>query len=311
MQVKPQGSALITALFIMTLVAIAATAMSTRLQLDIYRTHLAITSDKLYLASQGVTFWAMNTLSTKNRHHLISREEGKVADYPTALQNAYPDVVSTGRLYDLHAFFNLNNLQDIKFHSLFFRLVEGRLKTSTGEQRKKLINSIHYWTSTYQPSRGHDEELDFYLKQKPAYLPSYQPMQSISELRLIHGVSAESYQSLVPLLTVLPEKTRINLNTAPRSLLMTLGNGLNDSDVDELLQKRGAKGFKNFNKIGQLLQNLDIPGDQITIESQYFLSVSTVSSEDLNLVTYTVLKRIKDRSEQPLISIISERLNTI
>ncbi|MFZ4077782.1 MAG: type II secretion system minor pseudopilin GspK, partial [Legionellaceae bacterium] len=53
-----KGSALISALFLMTLVAIGATAMSSRLQLDIYRTRLILTSDALSLASEAVTFWA-------------------------------------------------------------------------------------------------------------------------------------------------------------------------------------------------------------------------------------------------------------
>ena len=66
MQNKSLGSALISALFIMTLVAIAATAMSTRLRLDIYRTSTHINSDKLYLASQAVTWWAMDKLSAQN-----------------------------------------------------------------------------------------------------------------------------------------------------------------------------------------------------------------------------------------------------
>ena len=61
-----RGSALLSALFIMTLVAICATAMSMRLQLDIYRTRLTLDSDKLYLASQAVTFWAMDILSEQN-----------------------------------------------------------------------------------------------------------------------------------------------------------------------------------------------------------------------------------------------------
>lgn len=60
-----KGSALLTALFIMTLVAIVATAMSTKVQLDIYRTRLILTHDKLYFASQAVTFWSMGQLADK------------------------------------------------------------------------------------------------------------------------------------------------------------------------------------------------------------------------------------------------------
>ncbi len=97
------GSALLSALFIMTLVAIAATAMSTRLQLDIYRTSLMLNSDKLYLASQAVSNWAMDMLSTKKNFYKALHDNGEVAIFPSSLQNIYPDVIIKGNLYDLQA----------------------------------------------------------------------------------------------------------------------------------------------------------------------------------------------------------------
>ena len=84
-----RGSALISALFIMTLVAIAATAMSTRLQMDIYRTRLSVNSDKLYLASQAVTGWALAQLSTRNR-------QGQSTLFPKKLKFIYPGVITEG-----------------------------------------------------------------------------------------------------------------------------------------------------------------------------------------------------------------------
>ena len=309
MQIKARGSALITALFIMTLVAIAATAMSLRLQLDIYRTQLTLTNDKLYLASQAVTFWAMSNLTENNNHSQISSKVNAIVYYPSQLEHAYPAVITKGSLHDLQAFFNINNLQDSKFHPQFARLMENVLKKSTAEERKTLINAIQYWINPYQPERGHDDHLNAYLTQKPAYLPGYQPMQSISELRMVNGMSAKMYQSLLPFITVLPEKTFININTAPKSVLMTLVNGLSETDIDELLQARGKKGIKNAEKLHQLLQKLDIPSDQVTIESTYFLSTAAVVSEDLSLKTYTVIKRTKDRNGRLSISIVSEYLN--
>ena len=305
-----QGSALISALFIMTLVAIAATAMSTRLQFDIYRTHLTIASDKLYLASQAVTFWAMNTLSIKNQPFNFTDKEGQLLSFPAELQRVYPDVITKGGLYDMQALFNLNNLQDKKFHPLFFRLLENTLTKVNTEQNKLLLNAIYYWISPYQPERGHDESLNFYLKQNPVYLPGYQPMQSISELRLVEGVSAKTYQLLRPFVTTLPEITPININTSPKELLKSLGNGLNEEQVNELLQARGKKGFKNLQHISPLLQKLGIPNDQITIESEYYLSLATMTSEDLNFTIYTIIKRSKDKNGQISIGIINQSLNT-
>lgn len=70
-----KGGALLTALFIMTLVAIVATAMSIRLQTDIYRTRLVLTHDKLYLASQAVTFWALGELRDGKQKFTQVREK--------------------------------------------------------------------------------------------------------------------------------------------------------------------------------------------------------------------------------------------
>jgi len=310
MVAKYRGSALITALFIMTLVAIAATAMSTRLQLDIYRTRLTLTSDKLYLASQGVTFWAMNLLSTKITYTLVDEQTGKIADYPLKLQGVYPGVSSKGALYDMQGLFNLNSLLDPKSHLVFYNLLKNVLKLNSSTQQKRLIRSIYQWIIPYQPDHGQDNELNFYLNQKPAYLPGYQPLKSTSELRIIQGINTIKYQALLPYVTVLPEKTLININTAPKIILMSLGDGLSETEVDEILQERSKK-IKHLNDISLLLQKLDVPTDQITTESHYFLSISTVRLDNLNLTTYTLLKRGENNKLQPpSISIVSEQINT-
>jgi general secretion pathway protein K len=86
-QKKLQGSALLTALFIMTLVAIVATAMSTRLQLDIYRTQMTLDSDKIYLASQAGTILSMAALANNKNTFSTADAEGKVLNIPNSLTN--------------------------------------------------------------------------------------------------------------------------------------------------------------------------------------------------------------------------------
>lgn len=310
MRQAKRGSALLSALFIMTLVAIAATAMSTRLQLDIYRTSLTLTSDKLYLASQAVTFWAMDALAMKEPVFKLSDEEGKIADFPSHFQNLYPDVTTRGALYDMQAHFNLNNLQNKKFHLVFFKLLETTHTKMNKAQRKALLESIFHWLSPYQPGRG-QEYLNYYLAQKPPYLPGYQLMQSVSELRLIQGVDADLYGKLLPYLTVLPEVTPINLNTAPKSILMSLGNGLTEAGVNEIMQAREEEGIKDMEKIIELSQKLDLPRDQITIESTYYLSIATTESGDHSLKNFTVIKRNQDKQGNTSVGIVSESLNTV
>ena len=135
-------------------------------------------------------------------------------------------------------------------------------------------------------------------------------MNSPSQLRIIANVNAALYQTLMPYITALPEVTPININTASNLLLMSLGTGLSETELNELLQARGKEGFKNLNVITPLLQKLHIPNEQITLESIYYLSLSTTSSTDLNLTLYSVLKRSKDKQGHISIQVVTETLNT-
>ena len=60
-----KGSVLISALFVVSLVAIVAMAMSLRLQQNLYTTRLTLANATFYLASQLVNFCAVSALSQK------------------------------------------------------------------------------------------------------------------------------------------------------------------------------------------------------------------------------------------------------
>jgi general secretion pathway protein K len=310
-EIKKSGSALISALFIMTLVAIAATAMSTRLQLDIYRTRLSILSDKLYLASQAVSFWAMNELGDNKNQFTLADQSGKIGQFPIQFQALYPEIVTTGALYDLQSRFNLNNLSDSKYQSAFLKLLDFAPKALSATEKEALILATRNWVTPYELGQGNNEFLNYYMQQKPPYLPSQQLMQHVSEFRLIRGVDASLYTSLSNYLTALPEITAININTASAAVISTLGNGLNENQVQELLQARGENGISKLQDIAPLLQKLNIRNEQITIESQYFLNVALTSHPDLSLTSYTLLKRTKDKNDKISLTIIAESLNTI
>ncbi|MBA2652116.1 MAG: type II secretion system minor pseudopilin GspK [Tatlockia sp.] len=309
-KLKQQGSALITALFIMTLVAIAATAMSTRLQLDIYRTRLSIASDKLDLTAQAVQIWGLGELANANRKFQVSDPSGKVLDFPAKYNAIYPAVKIKGALYDLQARLNVNNVSDHKYLISFQELLKNTAKKMEQKQREELSISLLIWLNPYQPGQDAVMKLSDYLKEKPPYYPAQQFMQNISELRLLMGVDAKLYRSLQNYITALPEITPININTASKPILMSLGMGLNESQVNELIEERGKQGISDMGKINLLLQKLNIRSEQVTIESQYFMAIAYLTSEDLNLTIYTILKRKKDKNGKIIVSLIAESINS-
>lgn len=309
MQFKSRGSALLSALFLMTLIAIAATAMSTRLQLDIYRTHLSIQSEKIGLASQVVGFWAMDSLMQADLPLILLDDDGKVLDFPDELKKIYPGMQITGQVYDLQSRFNLNNLQNSAFQLVLLRLLTNTLKKVDLNDLKYIVNATVHWVSPYRLDTGFNQFLKYYSEQVPPYLPAYQVMQSVSEFRLVAGVTAKIYQLTSPMLTALPTQTQINLNTVSKQVFMALGDGFKESEADEFLQLRKEKGEFTSKDISLFFDRFKIPSEQVGIESEYYLSVAEVRSEALHLNRYVLIHRTKDRKGKLSVHVLRESFN--
>ncbi len=306
---KSQGGALLTALFIMTLVAIVATAMTSRLQLDIYRTQLVINQDKLYLASQAVTFWALNELNNPKHDFNTTLPQGQVASYPASMQSLQKNIQIRGGLYDLQARFNVNNLVEKNKLLTFLHLIHQAIPKSNQNQSIQMALATLDWVSDYDPARGKDNYTAYYLAQNPAYYPSHQLMQSKSELRLVKEVSSKHYLALESFITTLPEVTPVNINTASKEVLMSLGNGISEQKINQLLEERASKPILKLNAVGELLKKIELPLDQITVQSTYFLSLASVSSEEQQLQVYTLFQRSFDKNKKLSVKIIRVSLN--
>jgi len=306
---RNRGSALLTALFIMTLVAIVATAMSTKVQLDIYRTKLVVNHDALYLASQAVTFWAMGELDKKTNQFTKVDQQGMVSKFPKNLTNIYPNVSLNGGLYDLQGRFNLNNLVDRKTLIGFINLLNYLMPKLSEQDKIHRALAVSDWLSPFDLARGKDNYANYYLSQNPPYYPSHQLMSSSSEFRSIKDVSAANFLALAPFITALPEQTPVNINTAPKQVLMSLGNAMTDEHADKIIEARGEEGIKDIKKIDKILKKFDLPNDQITIESRYFLNVAYATANDQTLVVYSLLKRNRDKKGKISVTILRESFN--
>lgn len=309
--ITSKGSALISALFIMTLVAIATTAISMRIQLDIYRTSLTLQTDRLYLASQLISFWAMSELSNKEKTFATNLGKEKVAIFPASLEKLVPGFFIKGNLYALQGRLNLNNMVDKTYNGIFLRLLQQKIADQTPEGQKRIALSLRQWLSPYLPGRGQDEFFSYYLQQKPPYYPSQQLMQNPSELRLLFNISAQNFVDLSDFITVLPETLPININFASKPILMSLGNGLNESQVSEIIDARSKTGSIDKKDLSNLLNKLQIESSQVTIENQYFLAVAEVKSQDASLSLYSIFKRQLAKNGDVILDLMSETLNTL
>ena len=107
---KQTGAAIIVALFVTSLVAIAAIAMITRLRLDTHRTELVLNATQASLYAKGSLDWAIEQLNTDIKES--KAQPNKLTDHtpirsPIQKMNGM-SIYST--IYDAQGRYNLNNL---------------------------------------------------------------------------------------------------------------------------------------------------------------------------------------------------------
>ncbi len=290
-----QGAALITALFIMVLVVIVATAMSVTLDINISRTRYWLNATQLYYAAQGVQNWAKTLLYTDASTSTAEQTNIKIDKMP---QNFGPQVENgitiTGKIEDAQARFNLNNLQNPTNLNQFILLLKAVSPSLSQTQAKTIAEAVTHWVQFQSTVKSASQYTESYAKMHPPYQAAFRPMVSTSELILVSGITPKLYQQLRPYVTALPAFTKINLNTASVDVLMSLGAGLSRQQALAIVALRQSSGgFKNLTQINSnaSLKALNIPSNRYTLQSHFFISEAIVKREDQSLKLYTLMNR--------------------
>lgn len=294
MHTNQQGSALVTALFIVTIAAIIATAMLERLPLDIFRTNFIITRDRNAAALDLVQLWAIDFVRTLKDPPLPGKN-GELAIFPKALQSK---IALNGAIYDLQARYNLNNLAKAKSPGTFMNLLQQLLPEIPEHEQENLALALINWISPYHNDKINELLEQHYKKSNPPYQPPYQLMKNITEMRLVAGMNQTRYQQLLPFLTALPEATPININTASSPVLATLGDGLDTSAINTILSRRSGNGITKRQDLQKLARELNIPPKQITIVSKYYLCIAEAGTGENHLARMIILKKNGTRKVQ-------------
>lgn len=276
---KQQGTALILALLVVTITAAIATTMMVRQQVSISRAELVMNVQHAYLQAQGIEYAAIDRLA----NDLRNQKPNKVVDPSPIIINKQkiPGGSVQGKIIDMQSKFNINNLSMLNYIPGFINFLITIDPDINKTQAKNLTYSIHNWLV------GANTDSGYYAEQKPPYRPGNRLMTSISELRLVHGINATIYNTLLPYVTALPgNNTAINLNTAPAVVLLTLGGSITLRDATKVLQQRPF----TTNNISSIPFIKDLTGT-VVATSQYFLSQAYVTIGAQHLRLNTLLNR--------------------
>ncbi len=285
---KQRGTAIVMALFVTALVAAAAIAMIDRARIDTRRTELILRANQANFYAQGSIAWAMDQLindwTQKQPDKLIDRTPIK------SPVNKIPGGIIFSVIYDAQSKFNLNNLADMGSVPTLVRLIQLAAPKLDLPALQNILLGIMDWISPGKSSSAFDS---YYAALNPPYRAPHRPIVSVSELRMIKGMTPELFMQLTPYVTALPAATKININNAPPLVIMSLNSNMTAETAKAIVshcQKNpfpSTQHFLNF----ELVKNNPIEESKITVTSDYFLVVTTVKIGEQTTRLYTLLQR--------------------
>ena len=146
--------------------------------------------------------------------------------------------------------------------------------------------------------------------------------RSVSQLGWL-GIDAEALRTLAPYIVILPEKAWVNVNTAPREVLVAAIAGLDLATAERIVQSRQRVPLKSIGDVSALAPGL--PADslaRVAVGSNFFevrgrLRLGDVVLEQRSLVQRRGLdvlvlqrERVSAREQGGLVNLVKARTST-
>jgi len=300
------GLALISVLFITALVVAIITAISHKQTLDIQLTGNLVFRSQAFQYTKGAEVFASEMLFRDFEQDGAGKVVDGPKDYWITYGAALPidDGLIEVELFDLQGLFNLNNLLDD----------EGKLEAAQLEYLKRLFSKVETdkdvtlpqeiseaivdWIDEDNNTTGLGSEEGDYLIKAPAYRTPNYLMSSVEELMLIEGMTPARFDELSLHVSTLPEvATLINVNLAPKEVLLALNEAISETEIDSLISQREEDdgAFKTVSDFlaHQAFAGIDPPLDanNFTVFTSYFLLKSKVTLGDRVVQAYSILLR--------------------
>lgn len=266
---RQAGTALVMALLVVAIASVAATALLQRQRIDVRRTDNVLTLDQAFAYARAAESWAGQVLL----RDALENKTDSLLDKWSALLEPIP--IEGGSLsaqvFDQQARFNLNNLVDDSGRASKKDLDAFERLLTVLQLDTAVASAVVDWMdadSNPLPTGAEDND---YLALDTPYRTSNQRLASVSELRLVRGVTAEVYEKLRPYVTVLPVRTSVNVNTAEIQVLMAIIKGLDETGAAGIIGVRTTTPYADQSSFRgqQALEGLEV-GD-ISVDSQFFI----------------------------------------
>lgn len=300
-----KGSALVVALFVFALAVVVVTGLLERQSISIHRMANLFDFSQAMLYALGLETWAGEVLRRDSedkdhkRDHLGEAWAAEMAPFKVE----HGEVL--GKITDQQGLFNLNNLVKNGVVVEAQRAAFQRLLKSL-DIESEIADAVSDWLDPdHEPFPLTGVEENDYLNLKPPYRTADRSFGSVSELRLIKGMTEENYLKLAPHVCALPSKEtlKVNVNTATIPVLMSLSDKIAKADAEQLVLGRGNEGYKEVEAFlnEEALKTKLTPGErdrvknEIAVESHFFLVRAKARIGRGVAVLKSVIERQNDR----------------
>jgi general secretion pathway protein K len=288
---RQRGVAVLTAMLVVAIATILAVEIIWRTSLDLQRTETLLSwnqAQQYALGGEGGEIALLRDIAKNGQAEKVTCTDNWAK--PGAFE------IEGGKMFglaqDLQGRFNLNNLvtargrKDPVVYQQFQRLLQA-LQLDPG-----LADAVVDWIDPDQVPELEGAEDDYYTGLTPPYRAANFWFTSVSELRSVKGVDAETFEKLAPNVAALPngtQPTKINVNTATRAVLTSLGPNVTQSNVEDWLALQNGQGFENLTEFQGAADPAMVP--YLGFSSNFFGLDVVVSIGTTRLTMYSLLER--------------------
>ncbi|NIB44470.1 type II secretion system minor pseudopilin GspK [Pseudomaricurvus alkylphenolicus] len=289
---QQRGVALISILLIFTLVVILVSGAITRAGLDIRKSEFHLHYAQAYQFALGGEALARQLLFRDWKEDTAQNKVDHLGDKWNGTFDFEPDGGKMRvEIEDLHGRLNLNSLlagnseNEIQYNALKRLLESLNLPDTLAPQ---FLDWIDQNTS---PKAARSEDV-YFQGLTPPFRSADNLFGDVSEIQAIQPLTAEQSGALLPHITVLPELTQINPNTASEAIIGSLHQEL---DAGKIIAERQNEYYSDVEKFTQsdAFSGMHI-GDlnaQLTVTSTFFEVRVTAQYQQQTIYLRSLLHR--------------------
>lgn len=122
---------------------------------------------------------------------------------------------------------------------------------------EEVWNALADWIDKDDLPRSNGAESPYYRSLKPPYASRDTTLTTVSELSLVRGMTPDMVTRLQPFVTVHAAQagapvSLVNINTAPKEVLMALDEGIDERMAERILEERRLQAFKSPGELSRI-----------------------------------------------------------